>query len=334
MLAEPPLDTAPAPSSAPDWSTLSKDVLCPLCDYNLRGLSDTRCPECGYTFIWEEVLNPEILRHPYLFEHNPRKSIRSFFATLFNGMRPRRFWSSLRATHAPRRGRLLLYAFLCASLLLFVVIVTFVRTAYETKLFLAQQRTSHTQWLAQEPEQQARLIKAWGSINAYLDSLYPRVMTYRFLQLAWYQTLKGGRWSGSQAVFAAVPSCIALILWPWLTFLTLMIFVRSMRRASVRPFHVARCAIYSSDAIWLIPVVIGFMPAKLPLVYHYSYAIGYGNALMIVMAVIFAALTTWRLSSAYRCYLKFPHAAAVAVASQLIIVLTVVVCALNMGYHY
>src|SRR5215213_8582731 len=143
MLAEPPVETAPPPpSTSPDWSTLSKDVVCPLCDYNLRGLSDTRCPECGYSFIWEEVLNPEILRHPYLFEHNPRRNIRSFFATLFNGLRPKRFWSSLRATHQPRPRRLVLYVFFCASLLLVLPILAIARNAYDLQQDLTYNRAA------------------------------------------------------------------------------------------------------------------------------------------------------------------------------------------------
>ena len=70
-----------------DWSTVTTDVVCPLCEYNLRGLSENRCPECGYVFDWNEVLHPEIVRHPYLFEHNPKRSIRSLFATVGSGPR-------------------------------------------------------------------------------------------------------------------------------------------------------------------------------------------------------------------------------------------------------
>jgi len=65
-----------------DWSTVTTDVVCPLCEYNLRGLSENRCPECGYVFDWNEVLHPEIVRHPYLFEHNPKRSIRSLTVTV------------------------------------------------------------------------------------------------------------------------------------------------------------------------------------------------------------------------------------------------------------
>ena len=44
---------------------------CPLCEYNLRGLSEPRCPECGYRFEWAELRDPSRRLHPYLFEHHP-----------------------------------------------------------------------------------------------------------------------------------------------------------------------------------------------------------------------------------------------------------------------
>src|SRR5206468_900133 len=42
-------------SSAPDWENSAQEIICPLCEYNLRGLSEPRCPECGYRFQWAEL---------------------------------------------------------------------------------------------------------------------------------------------------------------------------------------------------------------------------------------------------------------------------------------
>ncbi len=33
-----------------------REPVCGSCGYNLRGLTETRCPECGQPFVWEEVL--------------------------------------------------------------------------------------------------------------------------------------------------------------------------------------------------------------------------------------------------------------------------------------
>src|SRR5437667_5705710 len=87
-------------------------LVCPLCTYSLRGLSaerEPRCPECGYSFQWEELLRSRQLAHPYLFEHHPRRNVWSFLRTVFAGLRPERFWSSLNAGHEIRPRRLVTY---------------------------------------------------------------------------------------------------------------------------------------------------------------------------------------------------------------------------------
>ena len=43
-------DTTSSPAIAIDWSTITENIECPLCLYNLRGLTEPRCPECGYQF--------------------------------------------------------------------------------------------------------------------------------------------------------------------------------------------------------------------------------------------------------------------------------------------
>lgn len=108
---------------APDWQTITLDVKCPLCGYNLRGLVEPRCPECGYQFDWPAVLDPNKQRHPYLFEHHPRSNIRSFFQTLFRSpSSPARFWYTLEPSHQIRTGRLVLYWLIYASVPMLAII--------------------------------------------------------------------------------------------------------------------------------------------------------------------------------------------------------------------
>ena len=38
-------------------------VNCPLCGYDLRGLVDPRCPECGYRFVWADLTDSTRRRH-------------------------------------------------------------------------------------------------------------------------------------------------------------------------------------------------------------------------------------------------------------------------------
>jgi hypothetical protein len=41
---------------APCWDRIQFDVRCPTCAYNLRGLLDPRCPECGKSFDWRGLI--------------------------------------------------------------------------------------------------------------------------------------------------------------------------------------------------------------------------------------------------------------------------------------
>src|SRR5436189_4802405 len=100
------MTAAPAP---PNWATLKQDLLCPLCAYNLRGLIDPLCPECGYRFEWRILLDETLRLHPYLFEHHPERPISAFTETLLGSARPRRFWSMLRPQQKTSVRRLLLY---------------------------------------------------------------------------------------------------------------------------------------------------------------------------------------------------------------------------------
>lgn len=56
---------AAAPESQPaPPSGFDADVPCPHCEYNLRGLTVPRCPECGEPFYWESLLSQEAAAMP------------------------------------------------------------------------------------------------------------------------------------------------------------------------------------------------------------------------------------------------------------------------------
>src|SRR5689334_13739883 len=115
------------PAATIDWSTITTHVECPLCLYNLRGLSEPRCPECGYRFEWSELLNPQSAAHRYIFEHHPGRNIWSFFRTLRAGLRTRRFWTNLRAVHTVKAKRLVIYWLMCCLFLIVVAATEYVR---------------------------------------------------------------------------------------------------------------------------------------------------------------------------------------------------------------
>lgn len=103
-----PVELPRAPG-APDWAAIREEIDCPLCGYNLRGLSEPLCPECGYRFDWPDLLDPTRRRHPWLFEHHPTHNVWSFFKTLVRNFRPGRFWKELHPGQPSRPGRLVIY---------------------------------------------------------------------------------------------------------------------------------------------------------------------------------------------------------------------------------
>jgi len=122
---------APAAPPFPDWDTISHDVTCPLCGYNLRGLTEARCPECGSRFHWPDVIDPHKGLHPYLFEHHPERNCRSFAQTLVGTLRPARFWASLSPTQPLRPRRMRIYWLLTALIAILALVGEAVRAVVE-----------------------------------------------------------------------------------------------------------------------------------------------------------------------------------------------------------
>src|SRR3989442_887207 len=107
MFSDSPI-SEPASAQSPS-AAAEEDILCPLCDYNLRGLTEARCPECGYRSTWEELRNRPPL-HPWLFEHHPRRNFVSFIRTVLGTLLPRRFWKRMLPTMLIAPGRLYVFA--------------------------------------------------------------------------------------------------------------------------------------------------------------------------------------------------------------------------------
>src|SRR3954468_19436061 len=143
----------------PTISPPDQDVLCPLCGYNLRGLPEARCPECGGQFDWPDLLDPTRRVHRYLFEHHPERNIWSFIRTMIGGITPRRFWRDLHPAQPSRPKRLVLYwmvTLLLGSLsLLPGHAMRMLRTAQRLKLM----RTMYIGYF--NPPSATRLRPAW-----------------------------------------------------------------------------------------------------------------------------------------------------------------------------
>ncbi len=77
-----------------------EEIFCDRCTYSLRGFQESRCPECGLEFSWDDVLNPDRRPHRILFEHHGgHHRVRRFLITAIQNWIPGRFWRSIRLSH-------------------------------------------------------------------------------------------------------------------------------------------------------------------------------------------------------------------------------------------
>ena len=297
--------TTDAPS-APDWSATTEPVRCPLCDYDLRGLVEPRCPECGYRFTWREVVDDVLHRHRYLFEHHPRRNVWSFVRTMLGGLRPARFWSSLKPGQPLRPGRLVLYWLISASLLPLGYAAAFSRTAAAHAPEYRQKRAAAIRY--------ATRMRPGQPLPEYVDEMFPAPLSLGYVRTIYRHEY---RYHFGRHLRVA----LLYVLWPWLTLAVLLIFVASMRRAKVRTIHVLRCVLYCCDTgLWLGTAAVLAAPwlmRELDLGRYLGYRV---ESLAVLLL---APVTAWRLSAAYRHYLRFDHPTATAAASQVVVTLAV-----------
>ena len=305
------------------------EILCPLCDYDLRAVTEPRCPECGYAFTWKELSDPALRLHPYAFEHHPERNVSSFRQTLLAGLRPWRFWRTLFPTQPSRPRRLVLYWVLCAIAIHAPLALQYARQAVRYQWNAHDSRARY----AKMPIEAIRdwyapwVLKNYGSVQNYHDTELPLWPSPR---AAW-QTWRHMRYAWPPIWAAGV-----LLSWPWLTFGALMVFQVSMRRVRLRPIHVLRCVVYSGDlAVWAALaglIAIGgevfaeraFMGSPRPW--------APADVFLLQAVGIALILLTVRLAFAYRLYLRFRHAVAAVIASQVIVWLIVIKLTLDIDF--
>lgn len=137
-----PLDA----QGCPDWSALDFELRCPRCGYSLHMLTSPRCPECGLTFDWTELIEAtrRMRRDSPLFEYRWRdRPIRALLATLWLCLRPWRLWRTVKLTDPPR------VPVLC-MLVLGVTLLTLLGIWLENFAFSSQLRSSGRPWSASD----------------------------------------------------------------------------------------------------------------------------------------------------------------------------------------
>ena len=325
-----------------DTPPAADDLRCPLCRYDLRGQCDPRCPECGYRFTWNELTDPTLRLHPYLFEHHPERNTSSFVQTVLGGLLPRRFWRGVFPTQPSRPRRLLVYWLLAALPLIGVIVGVSAHRARAGWKQMANYRAMMLQRVPTNTFYRDELTRTSGSVQNYFDIYAPPPGSIRFYQLL----LKNAFWRNSRPFDKFV---VALLLWPWLTALALMVFRISMRRARIRPVHVMRCVLYGADVLFwpglvlAVVVTLQLYGGRDMIQGPFPDIVGRGSFLYLpgdpdwatTLAYLGAYVTviaiTYRLTVAYRHYLRFDRPVATILASQAIVFLLVLVVMINWG---
>ncbi|MCY2951276.1 MAG: hypothetical protein NTU53_04770 [Planctomycetota bacterium] len=312
-------------SAAVDWGKVDGDINCPLCDYNLRGLVEARCPECGYRFEWVDLMEPERRRHPYLFEHHPRRKVWSFYRTVIGGMRPGKFWTGLHPAQPSYKGRLVGYWVAANLALVLLVVPVLALMAIElTREFRASRGIATTAYNRVAAVRAQYPTKA--AFDLQLDQRYPLPPSKDFFRLLWARSYDRGG-----GLVALVGIALFMMGWPWVVFLPLMIFRQSMGRAKVKTIHVVRCVVYCSDTtVWTVGMAfvwVVVLAAAMPM-WMSTWSVAYrGNEVLELGAFgvvcLFLLVYAWRLSVAYKRYLKFDHSLATVVAAHVIGVLLI-----------
>jgi hypothetical protein len=291
--------------------------LCPLCEYNLSGLTTARCPECGFQFTWAELLDAEKDRHVYLFEHGKKPSVKKLWKTYWQSCRPRRFWREVNPAQPVVLFRLLAYwivatgiAILCVNLVNIRSVGSVVGTAVQLTQDSVAGRTFMMTRLRKDPRFS---VLSKNQIQAMLVSYYPYPWQPQFWNRVMSASPYSQRWRHHD------PSAFGwlgiFIAWPWLTLTSLFIFRLSMRQAKIRTVHLLRCVIYSCDFGLLFTVAFGAM-----MFMDNNLADGW---LLVPALVLCAAVTTYRLTIAFGKYLRVHLPLATVLASQIISMLVV-----------
>lgn len=318
--APPTADTATTSSNilasdgTPRWEAITEESHCPLCNYNLRGLSEPRCPECGYSFQWLNLLDPAFRIHPYVFEHHPESNVRSFFRTALAGWRPKKFWTSLHPAQPSRVGRLLVYWMLNTLwLALPILIILGILTIDVSRIHTAgRARLSIFFTTRAKPDSIQRIISSDGSIQNYLNRVYPTSALAIFKSVTEYESVQTGL-----LIFLGLS-----LSWPWVSLLSLLVFQASMRKRKIRVMHVLRCVIYASEVMCIGVILFSL---------HFGWRF-FSGASVINPEPVFAQLSlltmlslvilgSIRLASAYKHYLQMDRPVMVIMASQIIVVL-------------
>lgn len=279
----------------PDWERIEFDVCCARCGYNLRGLAQPRCPECGLEFEWALALRQAVSESDFLFEHQwRRRPIRSFVVTVWRSFRPRKFWRSVSIHERIEAGPLTLL--LVISVVLIPVCVRVVGHGSLLCIRLIENYNASPYW--------------WWRTR------------WRRVVIVVLNTLT------ALGVGAAIPLsfasrlAIAMAVMMLSVLGVILILRQTLRECRVRPVHVLRIVAYTAIPIALLETLVTMAGIGASRVtggpYFVPHALLADNVWFPLTVVLSLAIPTIYLGAGLREYLGLPHARAIAFAAALV----------------
>ena len=301
------------PAAAPNWDRVPFDVACARCGHDLRGLTDPVCPACNLSFDWDVAVPIEHLTcatcgyHLCGLTENRCPECGEAFT-----------WESALAEHYRRLKPLFEYNWRQSpvrSVLRSFDLATRPRRLWRTIDMHDPPRPGPLLFLAMTS--MVVMLVAGAGLEGLLAWSFGR--TYG---IGWIPTHAQLPAYVMEAIATPASYTLGVVTMSWAVacLMALMVYRQSMRACRVRIVHVLRVWVYSLALLLpltpLFRYVLGFIGVK----------IGPWRQTPFepVAIVVFVGFVSWSIQCGYRNYLRMPHGPAVAIATQVIALLTTV----------
>jgi len=255
--------------SAPvDRAEFGDALKCPRCDYNLRGLTSDRCPECGLSLDWDAIIRAvqRRLGVPTLECQWQDRPVASFFGTLRLSIQPWALWKRIPLTADPRPGSLLLFVAVTFPMFMIAMLFLFALDDVGRWSYVRFHRGSHS---------------------------YPVMQMFATPGMAaYFLNLNGVRY--------LILFCLGLYVYG-----ALCIFQRSLLGYHIRHIHLLRIAVLVFACMYTVQLLNdtlrGLMNAS---AWHYRSWDSPWYYVYRVLDLAFIVLPTWSIARAARDYLQ------------------------------
>jgi hypothetical protein len=225
--------------------------ICPKCGYDQSGEIATweslcpiegRCPECGLSFEWADVINPNRVELEWYIEHAKSKwdLLRRTVPTLWYLLIPNRYWSRMRMESPRSMKTYLLWILMMMFVLHFISSVAQIWSMYN---YTNQSNETFRQLLVGRDTEVQAIIQSNIIDISSIDFWYPLiggVLLDPLISRYW--------WGFEDGVVIGVMSLGISAMW----FLLFCAFPISRKRAKLRVVHVFRAMLIAG----LLPMIL------------------------------------------------------------------------------